>query len=110
MPANNPPAHGSPGSIPGNAGLSNYARKRELKLRILAKHKWLVGVVITESDDETKSTKTQAYRRFTATIRGWRNWRLFEGPVTKDTVQIVIDKAKSIRARIDTDDKTVFET
>ncbi len=77
-------------------------------MKILARHKWLVGCTITESYDSTKGTKKQAYRRFTATIRGWRNWLLFEGFVTKNTTQLVIDKAKSIRQRIDNNDKSVF--
>ena len=77
-------------------------------MKILARHKWLVGCTITESDDENKGTKTQAYRRFTATIRGWRNWLIFEGLVTHDTQGLVIDKVKSIRDRIDRGDESVF--
>ena len=77
-------------------------------MKIIARHKWLVGVLITESSDIAKSTESQAYRRFTATIRGWRNWRLFEGLIDGNTVQAVIDKAKSIRDRIDAGDETVF--
>ena len=78
-------------------------------MKILARHKWLVGCTITESNDENKSTASQAYRRFTATIRGWRNWLIFEGFVTESTTQLVIDKVKSIRRRIDANDESVFE-
>ncbi len=77
-------------------------------MKILARHKWLVDCTITESCDNTKDTETQVYRRFTATIRGWRNWRIFEGLVTPDTTQFVIDKVKSIRKRIDENDESVF--
>ncbi len=77
-------------------------------MKILARHKWLVGCTITESFDNTKDTEAQVYRRFTATIRGWRNWLIFEGLVTPDTTQFVIDKVKSIRKRIDENDKSVF--
>ena len=77
-------------------------------MKIIARHKWLAGCLITESDDETRSTKTQAYRRFTATIRGWHNWLIYEGFVTKSTTQVVIDKVKSIRERIDRGDESVF--
>ncbi len=77
-------------------------------MKILTRHKWLVGCTITESNDENKSTKTQAYRRFTATIRGWRNWLIYEGFVTEGTTQFVTDKVKSIRDRIDKGDESVF--
>ncbi len=84
------------------------AEKVRLIMKILARHKWLVGCIITESNDDKKSTKTQAYRRFTATIRGWRNWLIYEGFVTESTSQFVIDKVKSIRERIDKNDDSVF--
>ena len=77
-------------------------------MKILARHKWLAGCTITESNDEIRSTKEQAYRRFTATIRGWRNWLIYEGFVTESTTQFVIDKVRSIRERIDKKDETVF--
>ncbi len=77
-------------------------------MKVLARHKWLIGCTITESNDENRSTATQAYRRFTATIRGWRNWLIYEGFVTKNTTQLVIDKVKSIRDRIDKGDESVF--
>jgi len=77
-------------------------------MKILARHKWVGGCTITESEDENKSTKEKAYRRFTATIRGWRNWLIFEGLVTENTTQFVIDKVRSIRDRIDKGDESVF--
>ncbi len=77
-------------------------------MKILARHKWLTGCTITENYDNTKDTETQCYRRFTATIRGWRNWLIFEGLVTSETTQFVIDKVKLIRKRIDEDDESVF--
>lgn len=77
-------------------------------MKIIARHKWVAGCTITQSTDESKSNATQAYDRFTATIRGWRNWLIFEGIVTGDTTQFVIDKVKSIRDRIDSGDDTVF--
>ncbi len=77
-------------------------------MKILARHKWLVGCLITESYDNAKDTETQCYRRFTATIRGWRNWLIFDGLVTENTTQFVIDKVNSIRNRIDDGDESVF--
>ncbi len=78
-------------------------------MKILARHKWLIGCTITESVDDKKSTTTKDYRSFTATIRGWRNWLIFEGLVDSNTTNFVIDKVKSIRKRIDENDKSVFE-
>ena len=77
-------------------------------MKILARHKWLTGCTITESNDENKSDASRAYRRFTATIRGWRNWLIYEGFVTENTTQFVIDKVRSIRDRIDKGDESVF--
>ncbi len=77
-------------------------------MKILARHKWLVGCTITESSDNSKDTTKQCYRRFTATIRGWRNWLIFEGLVTPETTKFVIDKVQSIRNRIDDGDESVF--
>ena len=44
--------------------------------KIIARHKWVMGATITESylDDPAVNL-----RRFTATIRGWRNWKMYEG-------------------------------
>ena len=77
-------------------------------MSVLARHKWLTGCTITESYDNTKDTETQSFRRFPATIRGWRKWVIFEGLVTPETTQFVIDKVRSIRKRIDENDETVF--
>ncbi|GAH70952.1 unnamed protein product, partial [marine sediment metagenome] len=42
--------------------------------KILARHRWVVGATITESlVDEDRNI-----RRFTATIRGWRNFKIYE--------------------------------
>ena len=73
-------------------------------MKIIAKHKWVVGATITESYDETDDS----YRCFTATIRGWRNWKIYEGRVDGDTSSWVIVRVKEIRDRIDTGDESVF--
>jgi hypothetical protein len=72
------------------------------KWKILARHKWVVGAIITESitDDNT--------RRFTATIRGWRNWKIWEGKGENVNTQAIMDKVISLRDRIDANDQTVF--
>ena len=77
-------------------------------IKILARHKWVEGCIITESVDEKKSTKSKSYRRFTATIRGFRNWKIYEGFLTDFMAQKVMDKVLEIRNRIDSGDEKVF--
>jgi len=76
--------------------------------QILARHKWIADATITESRNITKSNIDKAYRRFTATIRGWRNFRIYEGYLKSDTAQNVMDKVREIRDRIDQGDESVF--
>lgn len=74
--------------------------------KILARHKWVAGAVITESCNE------KGYRRFTATIRGWRNWKIWQGETAgkdmKERTDEVIRRVVEIREKIDNGDKTVF--
>ncbi|HOS60402.1 MAG TPA: hypothetical protein PK661_09925 [Syntrophorhabdaceae bacterium] len=69
----------------------------------LAVHKWLVGCKITESYLEGTDI-----RRFTATVRGWQNFKIYEGKLIENIDQIVIDKTREIRERIDNGDDSVF--
>lgn len=71
-------------------------------MRILARHHWIDGAIITESVSEDGRT-----RRFTATIRGFRNWRIYEG--NDWNARKIIDKVREIRGRIDANDKAVFK-
>lgn len=80
------------------------------KFRILARHKWVSGATITESvrrDDATDENGI-SIRRFTATIRGFRNWKIYEGPAGNDIVAFVTDAVSQIRDRIDAEDNAVF--
>ena len=77
-------------------------------MKILARHKWVAGCTITESEDERISTKDRAYCRFTATIRGWRNWVIYEGFCFEGLSKAVISQVKKIRDRIDSEDESVF--
>jgi len=71
-------------------------------MRIVGRHKHIIGATITESVNDDN------VRRFTATIRGFQNWRIFEGKTMPDTFKNVIAKVREIRDRIDNDDETVF--
>ena len=77
-------------------------------MKILARHKWVEGCTITESVDDKRPMETMSWRRFTATIRGFRNWKIYEGFLRENTAQIVKDKVSKIRDRIDKGDDKVF--
>lgn len=63
--------------------------------RILSRHKWVAGATITESvsDDDR--------HRYTATVRGYRNWRLFEGVSTPGIPALIVRAVRAIRDQID---------
>lgn len=71
---------------------------------IIARHKWVCGASITESHRDSDDA-----RRFTATIEGWRNWKIFEGTVTQDILQMIIAVVMGIRERIQTSNDAVFD-
>ena len=73
-------------------------------MKIIGRHKWVSGALITESYDEDNDS----FRRFTATIRGFRNWHIYEGKLTDNTTKVVIAIVKHIRDRIDTGDEQIF--
>ena len=73
-------------------------------MKIIGRHKWVEGATITESYDEADDSK----RRFTATIRGWRNWKIYEGKTYDDTTKFVRAMVTHLRDRIDAGDETVF--
>jgi len=75
-----------------------------MKFRVLARHRWVAGATITESVARSDGS----IRRFTATIRGYRNWRIYQGPASPDAADYVISKVKALRNRIDEGDETVF--
>ena len=77
------------------------------KFKILARHKWTYGATITESVEREEGK----IRRFTATIRGFRNWLLYEGPLynNEKLVSALIKKVDEIRDRIDNNDESIFD-
>lgn len=84
---------------------------KKAKFRILARHKWVEGAIITESvrrDDATDENGV-SIRRFTATIRGFRNWKIYEGSAPSDIVRHIIKYVSDIRDKIDNGDNEVFK-
>jgi len=80
------------------------------KFKILARHKWVAGATITESvrRDDATDENGASIRRFTATIRGFRNWKIYEGPAGEGIVDRIIKHVSEIRDKIDSGDDTVF--
>lgn len=79
-------------------------------MKIIARHKWVAGCTITESHDDAKDAQgLTAYRRFTATIRGYRGWKIYEGRLENITIKKIQSIVRHIRQRIDVDDESVFE-
>ena len=80
--------------------------------QVLARrHRWVAGATITECR-HTQPPAEQELRRFTATIRGFRNWRIWQGDVqTFDAATLVREIKRhvtAIRDRIDRGDASVF--
>lgn len=72
--------------------------------KILARHhNWVAGATITES-----CNVDDTIRRFTATIRGWRNFLIYEGKIDKYTAGYVIAKVRGVRDSIDEGDDSIF--
>lgn len=73
----------------------------------LTVHRWLANVKITESV-RADNDGPRSYRRFTATIHGWRNVRLAEGFAGQALTQAALGKAQQIREKIEDGDEGVF--
>ena len=73
--------------------------------RILARHKWVHGAVIAESCNEGSTRK-----RFTATIRGFRGWKLWEGEYgeAQGVCENVANKVRELIKRVDANEEAVF--
>jgi len=77
------------------------------KWRVIGRHnRWVTDACITETSD-FKSKR----RKFTATIYGWRGFKIWEGPTLKATLvaRRVIEKVREIKKRIESNDNKVFE-
>jgi len=76
--------------------------------KVIARHNWVAGATIAESvwlDDPS-------VRRFAATIRGYGNWRIWQGNVATTgnaaVTAAVIQRVQEIRTRLDAGDASVF--
>ena len=79
------------------------------KWKKVSVHKELVGCKISEFHKNNPDSKF-VLMRFTATIQGWRNWKIAEGRADKIVYATdVLEKVRNIRDRIDAGDDSVFE-
>ena len=79
------------------------SRQPLIKYRVLARHKWLTDCTITESISDC-----DRYRRFTATICGWRGFEIYCGVLYGGLTKKIIAKVKDIREKIQSGDDTSF--
>lgn len=81
------------------------------KWKVLARHKtWVSGATITETI-RTPDDGERTYRRYTATINGFTNWKAWEGFIDAEVgsiVDVVAQRVEAIKRRIDTGDDAVF--
>ena len=73
--------------------------------------KWVAGCTITESVKLGSRADEQSYRRFTATIRGFENFKIWEGFIDRPCSEIsadVIAMVTAVRDRIDNGDESDF--
>ena len=79
---------------------------KEQKFRIFHKYNWGPDCIITESIWTDESLNI---RRYTATICGYRNWKLYQGKADNPKLnQFLKDKCNEIKQRILAGDKTIF--
>ena len=72
--------------------------------KVIARHKWLIGCTITESYNPQDET----HRRFTATIRKWQNWKIWEGKLEDGITEKIRIVVMQIRDKIDAGDEKKF--
>lgn len=77
------------------------------KWKVLARHKWVNGCTITESHCDFKG-KGLVFLRFTATINGFRNFKIYEGFAFENEAEVVVSRVKAIQSRIEAGDDEVF--
>jgi len=78
-------------------------------MKIIARHKrWVADCMITEMVDEKKSTDDCSYRVFTATILGWRKFKIYSGFCHEKLGEEVQAKVRALKKRIEENDETVF--
>ena len=74
------------------------------KFRVIGRHKWVAGCTISESVNQDDTV-----RRYIATIKGSRNWRLYEGPGMPGLTVKLMAVVMYVRDHMDEKDADIFE-
>jgi hypothetical protein len=69
-------------------------------------HNWAVGCTISEAHQYQKDNTVRV--RYTATILGFKNWKIYEGKFINNIANEVAARVRDIRNRIDSGDQNVF--
>jgi len=85
-----------PSNRSGQVGVFCYLIDKGKMRKIIGRHQWVLGATISESYQDGS-----AERRFTATIRGYQNWKIFDGIVSEEVLQLIIKAVSAIREQID---------
>lgn len=73
--------------------------------KIIQRNKgWVAKATVVESYNSENDN-----RRFTATICGFQNWLIYEGPVLPGVAAAVVIKVREIRNLIEAGDKGIFK-
>jgi hypothetical protein len=80
------------------------------KWQVLGRHNgWVAGAKITES---MLIDSVTGFRRYTATIRGWTNFHIWQGDTyykdMKERIEEIKRRVEVIKERIDKGDESVF--
>lgn len=84
-----------------------WGKSKVVKARMIGRHKWVEGCLITESR-VTGVVQGVTLRRFTATIRGYRDWKIYQGPLGPGVLTFVAETVTGIRHRIDARDDSIL--
>jgi hypothetical protein len=72
---------------------------------IVSRHKnWVTDCCITESSKASNS----GIVRFTATILGWQNFKIYEGPYIEKLTFLIIAQVKKLKSLIEQGNENVF--
>jgi len=86
--------------------------KRKMELMSKSKH-WVNGTIIYTSVDVNDNSDT-AYWRITATIEGFRKWKIYEGYIPdcgqEKFCKAIANQVEMIRDKIRNEDKTIFSS
>jgi CRISPR/Cas system-associated exonuclease Cas4 (RecB family) len=77
-------------------------------MKVISRHKdWVKYATITELDDENWKGEF-AYRKYVATIYGFRGWKIYEVEIRENMVKEVVDIVEYIKKEIENNNLSIF--